>query len=130
MGLTQYGSGAIVLYVVEVVADDVFIEWYQELSDADADAVTDAVNLLERVGVALGYPHSSQIKGSRYALRELRIQSQGRPLRVFYAFDPDRQGVLLLGGDKTGDDRFYEQMVPRAERVWEEYLSRTGHEEK
>jgi hypothetical protein len=35
--------------------------------------------------------------------------SEGRPIRVFYAFDPRRTAVLLMGGDKTGDGRFYEQ---------------------
>jgi hypothetical protein len=54
-------------------------------------------------------------------MRELRVQSQGRPLRVFYIFDVRRQAVLLIGGDKTGDKRFYETMVPKAERVWVEY---------
>jgi hypothetical protein len=42
---------------------------------------------------------------------------------VFYAFDPERQAVLLLGGDKTGHDRLYEQNVPRAEAIWERYLA-------
>jgi hypothetical protein len=67
-----------------------------------------------------------RIKGSAFALRELRIQSQGRPLRVFYAFDPARQAVVLIGGDKTGDGRFYERMVPVAERIWKEYLDETA----
>lgn len=44
------------------------------------------------------------------------------PLRVFYAFDPVRQAVLLIGGDKTGDDRFYERMIPLAERIWIRYI--------
>jgi hypothetical protein len=42
---------------------------------------------------------------------------------VFYAFDLLRRAVLLLGGDKTGDDRFYETFVPRAELIWVEYLA-------
>jgi hypothetical protein len=45
---------------------------------------------------------------------------------VFYAFDPARQAVLLIGGDKTGDDRFYERMIPLSERIWAEYLKETG----
>lgn len=47
-----------------------------------------------------------------------------RPFRIFYAFDPRRQAVLLIGGDKTGvsDKRFYAQMIPLAERIWQEYL--------
>jgi hypothetical protein len=72
---------------------------------------------------SLGHPHSSAIKGSRHAIREPRIPSGGRALRVFYAFDPRRQAVLLLGGDKTGDDRFYETFLPRAESIGEEYLA-------
>jgi hypothetical protein len=108
--------------VTEVIACDEFTDWYQSLDDADSAAVYEAVGWLEACGVALGYPRSSAIRGSRYALRELRIQSQGRPLRVLYAFDPDRQAVLLLGADKTGDDRFYKWAVPQAEQRWEDYL--------
>jgi hypothetical protein len=43
-------------------------------------------------------------------------------LRVFYAFDPLRQAILLIGGDKTGDGRFYKVMIPRATAIWEQYL--------
>jgi hypothetical protein len=43
-------------------------------------------------------------------------------LRVLYAFDPQRDAVLLVGGDKTGDDRFYETYVPRAELIWARYV--------
>ena len=66
-------------------------------------------------------PYSSAIRGSKHALRELRIQSKGRPIRIFYAFDPTRQAVLLIAGDKTGDARFYDVYVPKAEKLWEEY---------
>jgi hypothetical protein len=57
------------------------------------------------------------------ALRELRIQSGGQPLRAFYAFDPVRQAVLLTGGDKTGDDRFYRKMIAEATALWNDYLA-------
>ncbi len=106
----------------EVVVLDPFIEWYGGLDDAGADDVEVAVDLLAARGVNLGYPKSSAIKGSSIALRELRIQSNGRPLRVFYVFDPQRQAVLLLGGDKTGDKRFYETHIAAAERLYQEYL--------
>ena len=49
-------------------------------------------------------------------------QSGGRPIRVFYAFDPRRTSVLLIGGDKTGNDRFYEEYVPLADRLYDQYL--------
>jgi hypothetical protein len=57
------------------------------------------------------------------------VQSSGRPLRVFYAFDPARQAVLLIGGDKTSDNRFYETMILRSERIWKEYLNETAQVE-
>ena len=56
-------------------------------------------------------------------MRELRVQSGGRPLRVFYAFDPRRSAVLLIGGDKTGDGRFYERMVPIADELYDVYIA-------
>ena len=56
-------------------------------------------------------------------MRELRVQSGGRPIRVFYAFDPRRNAILLIGGDKTGDDRFYEAYVPKADRLYDVYLA-------
>src|SRR5690349_17006874 len=104
--------------MVEVIATEVFAEWYGDLNEQDTDAVFRVVGLLEARGVALGFPHSSAIEGSSIALRELRVQSGGRPIRVFYAFDPTRQAVLLIGADKTGDDRFYERMIPISERLW------------
>jgi len=81
-------------------------------------------------GVALGFPHSSAVKGASFALRELGAQSGGKPLRVFYAFDPKRQAVLLLGGDKTGDGSFYERMVRECEQVWKEYLQESSDEDE
>jgi hypothetical protein len=51
------------------------------------------------------------------------VQSGGRPLRVFYAFDPRRSAILLIGGDKTGDDRFYERMVPIADQLYDVYIA-------
>ncbi len=55
-------------------------------------------------------------------MRELRVQSRGNPLRVFYAFDPRRTAILLIGGDKTGNNRFYEQYVPLADAVYDIHL--------
>jgi len=61
-------------------------------------------------------------------MRELRIQSEGRPLRVFYAFDPRRSAILLIGGAKTGDDRFYEQMIPVADELYDVHLQELKQE--
>jgi len=107
---------------VEIVVTDEFEAWFMALDEKETEAVDRSIGLLERMGVALGFPYSSSIEGANFALRELRVQSSGRPLRVLYAFDPKRQAVLLLGGDKTGDDRFYEVNVPKAEKLWSQYL--------
>ncbi len=55
-------------------------------------------------------------------MRELRVQSRGKPIRIFYAFDPRRTAILLIGGDKTGAQRFYEEMVAVADRLYDEYI--------
>lgn len=56
-------------------------------------------------------------------MRELRIQHQGRPLRVLYAFDPRRTALLLLGGDKTGKGHWYEDFMPVADRLYDLHLA-------
>jgi hypothetical protein len=56
-------------------------------------------------------------------MRELRIQHEGNPLRILYAFNPLRNDLLLLGGDKTGDDRWYEVHIPIADRLYDEHLA-------
>ena len=110
--------------VVDVVGTDEFTDWFRALDEAEQDGVAFVVDLLEEKGASLPFPHSSAIAGSRIALRELRVQ--GKTLRVFYAFDPERQAVLLIGGDKSGDKKFYERMIALAERIWGEYLKEAG----
>ena len=80
-------------------------------------------------GPNLPHPYSSDVRSSRHGgMRELRVQSRGRPIRVFYAFDPRRTSILLIGGDKTGNDRFYEQYVPVADRLYDEHLTELRQE--
>lgn len=108
--------------VIEIIFTDEFEAWWDALSEDEQASVTRGVERLQQAGVTLDHPYSSAITQSRFAIRELRIQHKGRPFRVFYAFDPMRDAVLLIGGDKTGNDRFYDEMVPLADRIWEEYL--------
>jgi len=83
------------------------------------------------IGPNLPWPHSDTVKGSRHSnMRELRIQHKGRPYRVLYAFDPRRHAILLLGGKKTGADRWYERVIPIADRLFDEHLSALRQEEK
>ena len=113
----------------EVEYTDEFGEWWQELTENQQDAITARVELLMDYGPELPYPYSSDIRGSRHSImRELRIQSRGSPLRVLYAFDPRRSAILLIGGDKTGNDRFYQEYVPMADRLYDEHLEELRRE--
>ena len=108
----------------EVEYTDEFGEWWHGLSAAEQESVDVSVHLLEERGPHLGHPHSSGIARSRHPhMRELRVQHRGRPYRVLYAFDPRRTAILLIGGDKTGNDRWYEAYVPLADRLYDEHLA-------
>lgn len=81
-------------------------------------------------GPNLGYPFSSQVKGSRFPeMRELRAQASGDPLRVLYAFDPRRTAILLVAGNKTGDNRWCETHVPIADDLFAAHLITLRREE-
>ena len=108
----------------EVEYTDEFERWWNELSEDEQESVAASGELLERLGPDLRYPHCSGIKGSKHShMRELRVQHKGRPFRVFYAFDPRRTAILLIGADKTGNDRWYEEFVPLADRLYDQHIA-------
>jgi hypothetical protein len=110
---------------------DEFGDWWAELSESEQSSVAASVKLVGQFGPALRFPHSTGINGARHGhLRELRIQHAGRPYRILYAFDPRRCALLLIGGDKTGQDRWYEVNVPLADQLYDEHLDtlrKEGH---
>ena len=117
--------------MVEIEFTDEFDEWWDGLTEDEQVSVDRVVGVLEVKGVVLGYPYSSDVKGSRHGrMRELRIQHEGRPIRVFYAFDPRQVAILLIGGDKTGNDRFYGAMVQKADQLYDEHLVELAEEGK
>ena len=70
---------------------DEFGQWYSDLAEVQQDDIASVVGLLEAYGTKLGFPYSSKINGSKHSrMRELRIQTQGHPIRIFYCFDPKR----------------------------------------
>jgi hypothetical protein len=108
----------------EVEYTEEFEQWWNSLSEAEQEDVNAKVILLQRYGPGLRRPHSDVIASSRHShMKELIIQHAGRPYRVLYAFNPRRSAILLLGGDKTGDDRWYEKFVPIADRLYDEHLA-------
>lgn len=108
----------------EVEYTDEFGDWWNGLTEAEQESVDASVHMLEERGPQLGHPHSSGIARSKHPrMRELRVQHRGRPYRVLYAFDPRRAAILLIGGDKTGNERWYEEHVPLADRLYDEHLA-------
>ena len=107
----------------EVELTDEFERWWDNLTEAEQEDVNAKVVLLQRFGATLPRPHSDGIRGSRHPnMKELIIQHKGRPYRVLYAFDPRRFAILLIGGDKTGDKRWYEKYVPIADGLYDEHI--------
>src|ERR1035441_8009715 len=107
----------------EIEFTDEFSAWWNGLTAGEQNSIADSVYVLEEFGPTLTRPQADTVHGSEYPkMRELRIQHQGRPYRVLYAFDPRRVGVLLIGGDKTGNSRLYEEFVPRADAIYAQHL--------
>lgn len=98
-------------------------DWFRSLSEGAQDAIAAVVGPLEGKIPQLPFPYSSGVKLSRHGhMRELRVQVGGHPLRILYAFDPRRVAILLIGGDKTGEDRWYERFVPIADGLYDDHL--------
>ncbi len=115
----------------EVEYTDEFEDWWNVLDEAEQESVVAVVELLEEHGQHLNFPHSSGIEGSRHGhMRELRIQHKGSPYRVLYAFYPKRNAILLIGGNKRGNDRWYLEYIPIADRLYDEHLAELAAEEK
>lgn len=112
---------------------DEIADWIAGLDDDAKEAILKSLIVLQEIGPALGRPHVDTLKGSSYPnMKELRIQNKGRVFRIFFAFDPERNAILLIGGDKRGDKHFYETMVPRADELYRRHLDkmRKSHEGK
>ena len=115
----------------EVEFTDEFGAWWDGLTAGEQESVRAYVRLLAEFGVALKHPYCSGVTGSKHShMRELRVQHQGRPYRVLYAFDPRQTALLLIGADKTGNDRWYEVVVPIADRIYDTHIAQLRAEGK
>lgn len=107
----------------EVEYTDEFGAWWETLTESQQEDIAAIVEELERRGPSLPFPYSSKVIGSKYShMRELRIQSEGNPIRIFYAFDPRRIAILLIGENKKGNNLFYERMISVADELYEVHL--------
>jgi hypothetical protein len=107
----------------EIEFTDEFGDWWNGLNEREQRSVARYVSLLEAWGPELSRPYADAIHGSKVKnLRELRVQHDGSPFRVLYAFNSRRTGILLIGGNKTGNARWYDEFVPKAEAIFARHL--------
>ena len=103
-------------------------DWLHALRTGDPVTrrlVSQAIDQLLDEGPALGRPLIDRITGSRlHNLKELRPGSSGHSeVRILFIFDPVRNTVLLVAGDKSGRwDEWYSQAIPMAEALYDQYL--------
>ena len=108
-----------------------FAEEFEPEFDALPQEVQNAIFtcaiLLEREGPTLGRPHADTLTGSKHAnMKELRCKAADGVWRIAFAFDPDRQAILLVGGDKSGvsERRFYRKLIARADERFDRHLAK------
>src|SRR5208283_3550672 len=100
---------------------------FDALPEDVQDEIRALAGTLEKIGPLLGRPHADTLNGSRHAnMKELRFEASDGVWRVAFAFDPRRKAVLLAAGDKSGvsEKRFYRQLIEKADRRFDDHLSR------
>ncbi len=108
-----------------------FVEEFSGFSEAVQDSLLAEVGLLEKYGPLLGRPHVDTLNGSKHTnMKELRFECDNGVWRVAFAFDPKRQGILLVAGDKSGvsEQRFYKQLIKKADKRFDEHLTQLEEE--
>jgi|ERR1039458_9538984 hypothetical protein len=102
-----------------------FREEYDELSEAVQDELIAALVPLREFGPALGRPDVDTLNDSRYAnMKELRFRADGGVWRIAFAFDPRRNAILLVAGDKSGvsETKFYKRLIDKADMRYKDHL--------
>lgn len=110
-----------------VLTTEVFDQWFLAQNEMLREDVLAMMGVLEEFGPHLGRPYVDILKGSVFPnMKELRIQHAGNPIRAFFAFDPQRQAIILCAGDKTGknEQQFYRSMILRAESEYRNHLAK------
>jgi hypothetical protein len=104
---------------------DAFELEYEVLPESVQDALLKHAALLKQFGPQLGRPAVDTLKGSKHAnMKELRFNAGDGVWRVAFAFDPLREGILLIAGDKSGVSQqgFYRSLIERADERFDEHL--------
>lgn len=107
-----------------LVCSTEFEAWLNAQTEALQDATLTNLRILEEFGPTLGRPKVDTLKGSNLKnLKELRFEFDRAPIRVLFAFDPNRQALIILAGDKSSDKRWYEKSIPTAEKIFLRHIT-------
>ena len=110
----------------QVALHPTFAQEFAGLSDAVQDEILALSEALKEIGPQLKRPRSDTLNGSKHAnMKELRFDADDGVWRVAYVFDPERQAILLVAGDKSGGSqkRFYKALLKRADDRFDEHLA-------
>ena len=116
-----------------VTNHDAFDPEFDALPEAVQDELLAMSGLLATYGPQLGRPHADTLSGSRHAnMKELRFRADDGVWRVAFAFDPERQAILLVAGDKAGvaQKRFYKRLIATADKRFDGHLAALAAKEK
>jgi hypothetical protein len=111
----------------EVDLHDEFVPEYLKLHQRVQDELLAHIELLEQFGPQLGRPSVDTLNGSRHAnMKELRFDAANGVWRIAFAFDPNREAILLVGGDKSGggEKRFYRRLISKADTRFDAHLAK------
>lgn len=106
---------------------DDFEEEFFAFSEEVQDAIAKRAILLEAYGSQLARPHVDTLYDSRHNnMKELRFQVGKEVWRVAFAFDPVREAILLVAGDKRGKDqkKFYKKLIKTADQRFSQHLAK------
>ena len=109
----------------DILTTDEFADWFALLDAVAQNEIFSGVALLREFGPRLKRPHADTLSGSKHAnMKELRVDTPSQRIRIAFAFDPRRNAVLLIGGEKQGVSQkmFYKQLIKRADRLYDEHL--------
>lgn len=104
---------------------DEVAKWISVLDDDAKEAILKNLFILSEIGPSLGRPYVDSVKRSKHSnMKELRVQCKRKLIRILFAFDPDRKAILLIGEDKRGNKKFYQTVVPKADKLYDAHLKR------
>lgn len=118
--------------VWNVFFHDDFDDEFENFKPEVQDAIFARAKLLELVGHNLGRPHVDTLIGSKHAnMKELRLYADNGVWRIAFAFDPLRNAIILVGGDKSGisEKRFYKKLIAKADARFDNHLQRINENE-